>query len=92
VRAYNPFPVAQASLDGKVCRIWMAVALSGSASPGVIVDIADGIIVGCGQGLLKIEQLQMPGGRRMGAKDFVAGHALKVGDHFGNGEILHGTA
>lgn len=92
VRAFNPFPVAQASFGGKPCRIWMATALPGNAEPGVVTDIKDSIVVGCGQGLLKIEQLQMPGGKRMAAKDFVAGHALKVGDRFGNGEILQGTA
>lgn len=92
VRAFNPFPVAQASFSGKPCRIWMAAALPGQALPGVVTDTRDGIVVGCGQGLLRIEELQMPGGKKMAAKDFVAGHALKVGDHFGNGEILQGTA
>jgi methionyl-tRNA formyltransferase len=92
VRAFNPFPVAQASLDGRPCRIWMAVALPGQAEPGAVTDIRDGIVVGCGQGLLKIEELQMPGGKRLAAKDFISGHALKVGDRFGNGEISQGTA
>jgi len=92
VRGFNPFPVAQASLSGKPCRIWMASALPGKAVPGVIADLKDGIAVGCGQGLLRIEELQMPGGKRMSARDFVAGHELKVGDRFDNGEILHGTA
>lgn len=92
VRAFNPFPVAQASLSGKTCRIWMAVALPGKATPGVIVDLQNGIVVGCGEGLLCIEELQVPGGKRLAAKDFLAGHALKVGDHFNNGEILHGSA
>jgi len=92
VRAFNPFPVAQASLSGKPCRIWMARALPGSAAPGMITDLKDGIVVGCGHGLLHIEELQMPGARRVAAKDFVAGHGIKVGDAFANGEILHGTA
>jgi methionyl-tRNA formyltransferase len=46
------------------------------------VDIADGIKVGCGEGLLMIEELQMPGGRRLPPKDFLTGHALKVGESF----------
>lgn len=92
VRAFNPFPVAQATLAGKPCRIWMAQSIPGNAAPGVITDTSDGIVVGCGQGLLRIDELQMPGGKRLTAKDFVAGRALKVGDTFGNGEISHGTA
>lgn len=92
VRAFNPFPVVQAMLSGKPCRIWMAEAQPGVAAPGMVVELRDGIMVGCGKGLLRIEELQMPGGKRMAAKDFVAGHGIQVGDHFGNGEILHGTA
>ena len=92
VRAFNPFPVAQASLLGQPCRIWMALALPGQASPGVVTDVKDGIVVGCGKGLLRIEELQMPGGKRLAAKDFLLGHPLKVGDRFDHGEITQRTA
>ncbi|HEU4708533.1 MAG TPA: methionyl-tRNA formyltransferase [Methylophilaceae bacterium] len=87
VRAFNPFPVAQTFLSGKPCRIWMARSLSGNGDPGRIVDVKDGITVGCGEGLLKIEELQLPGGRRLSARDFVAGRQLKVGDVFTANEI-----
>lgn len=82
VRAFNPFPVAQASLLGETCRIWMATAIAGSAPAGKIVSLDDGIIVGCGEGLLKIEELQMPGAKRLTAKEFLAGRSLKAGDNF----------
>jgi methionyl-tRNA formyltransferase len=87
VRAFNPFPVAQTFLSGKPCRIWMAQATPGRAMPGVVADVRDGITVGCGEGLLKIEELQMPGGKRMAAREFLAGHPLKVGDRFSSAEI-----
>ena len=83
VRAFNPFPVAQTTLHGKVCRIWMAHALAGRAEPGSIVNLADGITVGCGEGLLKIEELQMPGGKRLSAGNFLTGHSLQVGEYLG---------
>jgi methionyl-tRNA formyltransferase len=82
VRAFNPFPVATAGLDGSLCRIWMARAITGSAPPGRITAINDGITVGCGEGLLQITELQMPGGKRMLAKDFLAGRSLRPGDCF----------
>lgn len=88
VRAFNPFPVAQALLEGKPCRIWMAQALPGKAAPGAIVDVKHGITVGCGEGLLKLEELQMPGGKKLAAHDFLRGHPLTVGDRFENAEIL----
>lgn len=90
VRAFNPFPVAQSFLRGEVCRIWMATAvteLSGidashHAVPGVVLDTSNGILVACGEGALRITELQAPGGKRLNAQVFIQGHALKVGDRF----------
>ena len=84
VRAFNPFPVSHAMLGGDVCRIWMAVAEATSSNqrPGTILSLGDSIQVACGSGVLTIEELQLPGGKRLKAKDFVAGHGLKVGQHF----------
>jgi methionyl-tRNA formyltransferase len=82
VRAFNPFPVAQSKLKGEVCRIWMATAQSGKAKAGEIVSVQDGVLVGCGDGLLHITELQAPGGKRLGAQAFVQGHNLQIGDVF----------
>ena len=84
VRAFNPFPVAQSQLNGEVCRIWMATALPGRANPGEVVEIGTTVLVGTGEGLLSIEELQLPGGKRLAVKDFMAGRKLKVGDRFGD--------
>lgn len=82
VRAFNPFPIAQSTLKGETCRIWMAQALPGSAAPGTIVAVDNGIVVGCGHGLLRIDELQMPGGKRLKARDFLAGNPLAPGESF----------
>jgi len=82
VRAFNPFPVAQSQLKEHTCRIWMATAKAGQAQPGEIVGVQDGILVGCGEGLLRITELQAPGGKRMPAASFVQGHNLQLGDRF----------
>ena len=82
VRAFNPFPVAQSQLKDHTCRIWMATAEAGQAQPGEIVGVQDGILVGCGEGLLRIAELQAPGGKRMPAASFVQGHSLQLGDRF----------
>jgi methionyl-tRNA formyltransferase len=84
VRAFNPFPVAQSPLNGEVCRIWMATAQAGQAKPGEVVSIGDTILVGTGEGLLSVEELQLPGAKRLAVKDFMAGRKLKVGDRFGD--------
>lgn len=84
VRGFNPFPVAHAMLNGKVCRIWMATSAGDlvNEKPGIVLEVGDSIQVACGRGVLTIEELQLPGGKRLKAKDFVAGHDLKVGQYF----------
>jgi methionyl-tRNA formyltransferase len=84
VRGFNPFPVAHAMLNGEVCRIWMAISAGDlvNEKPGSVLEVGDSIQVACGSGVLTIEELQLPGGKRLKAKDFVAGHGLKVGQYF----------
>ncbi|MCX7627134.1 MAG: methionyl-tRNA formyltransferase [Methylophilaceae bacterium] len=83
VRAFNPFPVAQAVLHGEPCRIWFARALPRAGGrPGEVVSIDRGIWVACGEGILSIEELQRPGGRRLGWKEFLAGNPVRPGDRF----------
>lgn len=83
VRAFNPFPVAQATFQGGPWRIWMAYAVPDvSGAPGEIVKTSDGILVACGAGALRITEVQKPGGKRLQARDFLAGNPLKPGDRF----------
>lgn len=82
VRAFNPFPVAQAAYQGEIWRLWMAEAVPGAGDPGRVLDTTDGILVACGEGALRLTELQKPGGRRLAARDFLAGHPLRPGDRF----------
>lgn len=91
VRAFNPFPVAQSYFRGEVCRIWMATAEAAvsdsinakrTAKAGEVIDVHDGVLVACGEGLLRITELQAPGGKRLSSQVFVQGHHLKAGDIF----------
>jgi len=82
VRAFNPFPVAQSHLNGEVCRIWMAVAEHGQAEPGRIISIDEGILVGCGEGLLRITMLQAPGAKCLESIVFAQSRNLAIGDMF----------
>ena len=82
VRAFNPFPAAQAVMEGEVWKVWFARAVPGTGAPGEIVGLQNGIDVACGDGVLRIEELQKPGGRRLAWKEFLAGSSLKIGDRF----------
>jgi methionyl-tRNA formyltransferase len=79
VRAFNPWPIAQADFEGKVLRIWEAQSLSttSDSSPGSVVATGrEGVDVATGDGVLRIRTLQMPGKRAMSAADFLNAHSL----------------
>lgn len=82
VRAFNPFPVAQAAHEGEIWRIWMATAEAGEAAPGRVVDTSNGLSVGTGAGLLRVLELQKAGGKRLAAREFLAGNPLSPGARF----------
>ncbi|MBL8472025.1 MAG: methionyl-tRNA formyltransferase [Rhodocyclaceae bacterium] len=83
VRAFDPFPGASASAGPLALKIRAAHALPLAGEPGRLLAAGtDGIVIGCGSGALAVTQLQLPGGRRLAAADFLAGHALPAGTCF----------
>ena len=73
VRAFNPWPMADALLAGERVRIHDAVALPtrGAAEPGTVVSAGrEGIDVACADGVLRIRTLQREGGRAVSAGDY----------------------
>lgn len=72
VRAYNPFPGAFCFVGDTRIKIWRAKPVDGSAEPGTVLQSdRDAIIVACGTGVLQLDELQLPGKRRVAAHDFV---------------------
>ncbi|GAB3665287.1 methionyl-tRNA formyltransferase [Ramlibacter alkalitolerans] len=86
IRAFDPFPGASARIAGETLKIWRARVLPGrgSVEPGTIVSVdAQAIGVACGdEALLEITELQRPGGKRLGASDFLRGFPLQAGQRF----------
>jgi methionyl-tRNA formyltransferase len=83
VRAFNPYPVARATLDGIPLSIWCAMLAEGSGEPGrVLASNENGIVVACGDNALRLTQLQKPGGKRLPARDFLHGFPVAVGSRF----------
>lgn len=74
VRAFNPWPMAEAVLAGERVRIHGAVALdqAHAAQPGQVLAAGrEGIDIACGHGVLRVRVLQRDGGRAITAADFL---------------------
>ena len=74
VRAFNPWPVAEATLAGERMRIHDAIALplAHAVAPGsLLLAGRDGIDIACGDGALRIRVLQREGGKPITAADWV---------------------
>ena len=80
VRGMNPWPVAFASLDGVIVKIWKTALTSRevSGTPGecVIANDKEGLFVYTADGLIEILEMQYPGGKRMSAKNILRGREL----------------
>ena len=83
VRAFNPFPGSRSTIDGVEIKVWLAHRTDARGEPGkVLSSAADGIVVGCGDGALVLTELQRPGAKRLGVRDFLRGHPLAPGSRF----------
>ncbi|WP_240125713.1 methionyl-tRNA formyltransferase [Thermomonas alba] len=74
VRAFHPWPVAEAQLAGERVRLHAAIAVDAAhaAAPGTLLRAGrDGIDIACGQGALRILTLQREGGRPVSAQDYL---------------------
>jgi methionyl-tRNA formyltransferase len=79
VRGYNPRPVAYTRYQGQPLRVWRAdpVDFPGKSPPGTVLKAGrEGVDVACGQGALRIWELQPAGGRVQSAADFANGRDL----------------
>ena len=84
VRAFNPYPGAVSRLRHEELKIWQGVPTTDSGIPGTVLTAESrGIVVACGEGSLRIEELQRAGGRRLSPAEFLRGHPLVPGERFG---------
>jgi methionyl-tRNA formyltransferase len=79
VRAFNPWPVAEAVFEGRQLRIFEArtVAAGRAAPPGTILSAdASGIVVMTGDQALALQRVQLPGKRSVSAAEFANARPL----------------
>lgn len=87
LRAMNPWPGAFTEWRDAELKIWRAVLASPDASgaaPGTILELdPSGIEVQCGSEAVRLTELQLPNRKRVGARDFINGTRVSVGEVFG---------
>ncbi len=78
VNGLNPWPVALGNINGTEFKIFKAeCAKRQTALPGTVLSAGkSGIEVACADGALLITELQAPGGKRMGAGEYLRGHPI----------------
>ena len=79
VRAFNPWPVAETTWDGRQLRVWQCEPepLAVGAAPGTVLESSGGrIVVATGEGALRLLQLQLAGRRAMSAAEFLNANSL----------------
>jgi methionyl-tRNA formyltransferase len=76
VRGLNPWPVAQTLYEHEVLRIWQAEALPSQikAAPGTIICTNKTLDVMTGEGMLRLLEVQLPGGKRVPIQAFLNSH------------------
>ncbi|WP_020674633.1 methionyl-tRNA formyltransferase [Geopsychrobacter electrodiphilus] len=80
VRGLNPWPAAYTSLNGETLKVSQTRVEAGTGEAGAVLSADDqGLCVACGEGVLRIGALQLPGKRMMNVSDFLRGHRLPAG-------------
>ena len=87
IRGMYPWPCAYCYLNGERIKIIKAIVLEGSGQPRRIQKAGNELIVGTGNGLISILELQPEGKKIMAAKAFLQGRRLKEGTFFDEPEM-----
>jgi methionyl-tRNA formyltransferase len=84
IRAFDPWPIAETTLDGETLRILAAEPVENpqtgaeNLSNGAIVAVRDGImLVKCGSGYLGVSQVQRAGRKALPVRDFANSMTLE---------------
>lgn len=82
VNGLFPWPACQVDAAGTPVKFGRATALAGGSrgAPGAVLGPVDGrLAIACGEGVLLVHELQRPGGRMLGAEEFLRGFRFPEG-------------
>lgn len=77
IRGLSPFPGAWFDLDGVRVKVLRAARADGSGAPGAVLD--DKLTIACGDGAVRLLNVQRAGKQPMSAEDFLRGNSVSAG-------------
>ena len=91
VRGVVPWPGAWTEFGEGVLKIWKASPAAGEGKPGEVLsgDAKNGLVVACGEGAVRVEELQAPGAKRMPAEAYLRGKPIEKGLILGKESITN---
>lgn len=84
IRAFVEYPVAHFSYEGKNVKVYKAEVLdSYKKNPGFVykANPKEGIVIGTGDGAIRLVKIQFPGKKAMDVKSFLMGNDFKEAIH-----------
>ena len=84
INGLNPWPCVSVPLGEDRLKLLRAVTAEGSGEAGSVIaaDPKNGLVIACGNGAVRILEVQAPGGKRMRAEDYLRGHGMDTGLRF----------
>ena len=78
IRAFNPWPGAFMTIDGKNLKIFSASVADLSDEPGKILRSDKELVVAAGTNAVSLGEVQLEGKRRMSVAEFLRGRAVRA--------------
>ena len=81
INGLNPWPCVSVPFGNERMKLLRAerTCETGEAGTVIGVDPKTGLIIACGEGAVRILEIQAPGGKRMKPEDYLRGHSIPVG-------------
>ncbi len=81
INGLNPWPCVSVPMGEGRLKLLRATLAEGVGQPGEVLtgDPKGGLVIACGEGAVRILELQAPGGKKMKAEDYLRGHGIPAG-------------
>lgn len=81
INGLNPWPCASIPWEDGRLKLMRAAPAEGRGIPGEVLvsDPKEGLVLACGEGAVRVLEIQAPGGKRMRTEDFLRGHRIPAG-------------